>query len=162
MSDFDRWNSKDNTTWVYRLFIKRMTHLNEILWASIPALSFAQGMYRRNKQTDNPIETTDDFFKASGDDVRRLDPSVDDWYKNIREFENWNRLNSLVALLSSFEVYLSSVVSLSIESDPGLLLSATKIIDGVKLLKSNNGKHEFFKESERITKGIISRLVVVN
>ena len=153
MSEFDRWNSKDNTTWVYRLFIKRMTHLNEILWASIPALSFAQGMYRRNKKADNPIITTEQLFKATGDDVHRLDPKVDDWYRNIHEFENWNRLNSLVALISTFEVYLSSVVSLSIESDPGIILRASKIIDGARVLKSNNDKHEFFSNTEKITKG---------
>lgn len=153
MPEFDRWNSKDNTTWVYRLFIKRLTHLNEMLWASIPALSFAQGVYRRNKKKDAPIESTEDLFKASGEDVRRLDANVDDWNKNIREFENWNRLNSLVALLSTFEVYLSSVVSLSIESDPSLLLSSTKLIDGVELLKSNNDKHEYFIHTEKVTKG---------
>ena len=153
MPEFDRWNSKDDTTWVYRLFIKRMTNLNEMLWASIPALSYAQGMYRRNKKNDKPLKSTEELFKASGEDVRRLDPTVDDWYNNIREFENWNRLNSLVALLSAFEVYLSAVVSLSIESNPSLLLNSTKLIDGVKLLKSNNDKHDYFKITENVTKG---------
>lgn len=145
MPEFDRWNSKDDTTWIYRLFILRLTNLNEMLWASIPALSYAKGMYRRNKKTSNSIESTEEFFKASGEDVRRLDPKIDDWYKNITEFENWSRLNSLVALLSAFEVYLAGIVSISIESNPSLLLDSTKLVDGVKLLKSNNDKHDYYK-----------------
>lgn len=130
-----------------------MTDLNEMLWASIPAISYAKGMYRRNKKAENPSSTPRELFKASGADVRRLAHNLDRWNRFINEFENWNRLNSLVALISSFEVYLSSVVSLALESDPGLLLNAPRAVDGVHILKLKGENHNFFEYTEKVTKG---------
>jgi hypothetical protein len=130
-----------------------MTDLNEMLWASIPAISYTKGMYRRNKKAENQLATPRELFKASGDDVRRLAHDLERWHGFINEFENWNRLNSLVALLSSLEVYLSSVVSLALESNPGLLLNASKAVDGVHILKIKNENHQFFRNTEKVTKG---------
>lgn len=153
MADFNRWQSKDTSTLVFRLFNRRLTDLNEMLWASIPAISYTKGIYRRNKHSEKPLSSPRELFKASGEDVRRLAHDLERWNHYICEFENWNRLNALVALLSSFEVYLSSVISLALESDPGLILNAHKSIDGVHLLKLNRDNHHFFNYTEKITKG---------
>lgn len=59
-----------------------------------------------------------------------------------------------MAVLSYFETYLSSVVSLAIESDLGLIYSIPKRIDGIMVLKyGGDNEYSFYDKSELITKG---------
>src|SRR5690606_3977391 len=73
------------------------------------------------------------------------------WSDTYNQFENWINLNSLLAISSNFETYLSTIVSLSLESDPGVLFNSSKSIDGISLPKkgANNSKLE-----EDVIKGI--------
>lgn len=86
--------------------------------------------------------------------MHRVAQSLNDYSKHVKEFDNWTRLNAMVAVVSYFETYLSSVVSLAIESDIGILYSVPKRIDGVMILKySSNSEYAFLELSEKITKG---------
>ncbi|WP_305844171.1 hypothetical protein [Photobacterium leiognathi] len=150
---FDRWNSQDQYSYVYRLFAKHHTHMNSLYWAHVPASSFCLGTSRRELKETNP-KTTQQLLHVSGANAFRVNDDVKGFSSDLNEFDNWTRLNTLVAVLSYFETYLSSVVSLAIESDLGLLYSIPKRIDGAMVLKHNNtSKYAFFDKSESITKG---------
>lgn len=79
--------------------------------------------------------------------------SSHDYVAHLKQFDN-TRLNTLVSVSAYFETYLSSVVSLAIESDLGLLYEIPKKIDGISVLKhNNNNNYSFFDKSKSITKG---------
>jgi hypothetical protein len=148
--EFDRWKSKSGTTWAFKLFKEHHTILNSMYWSYIPVRSCADYMYRNNSDA----QTTQELFHASGEDAHRINDNLKGWRENLKEFDNWTRLNALVALLSYFEVYLSSVVSLAIESDPGLMFNTSRVIDGITILKRKAEKdYSFYHISETITKG---------
>jgi hypothetical protein len=150
---FDRWVSADKYSYVFRLFNKYHTYMNSLFWAHVPASSYAQGIYRRAKKSD-PTQTTHAVYNLSGQDSQRVTNSLDDYSKHLKEFDNWTRLNTLVAVSSYFEIYLSSIVSLALESDLGLLFSIPRRIDGVQILKYGKPNiYIFGDKSEEITKG---------
>ena len=150
---FDRWASKDKFSYTFRLFSKYHTYMNSLYWAHVPSSSLTQKTYRDAKKS-NPNQTTHQLFNLSGPNVFRVTESLDAFSGHLKEFDNWTRLNTLVAVLSYFETYLSSVVSLSIESDLGLIYSIPKRIDGVMVLKyGSNSEYSFFDKSGLITKG---------
>lgn len=153
MSIFNRWESRTGSSWGIRIFKKHHTLLNSMYWSYVPTSSYCNYLYRENER-DNSAETTCELLHISGADAHRVDNKLDDWKKNYREFDNWTRLNSLVALLSYFEVYLSSVVMLSLESDPGLNFKTSKVIDGMKIIKANGQfAFDFRQIAAKITKG---------
>jgi hypothetical protein len=127
--------------------------MNSLYWAHVPASDLTQKKYRDAKKT-NQNQTTHQLFDLSGPNSYRVTNSLDAFSIHLKEFDNWTRLNTLVAVLSYFETYISSIVSLSIESDLGLIYSIPKRIDGVMVLKYNsNSEYSFFEKSELITKG---------
>jgi hypothetical protein len=67
--------------------------------------------------------------------------SLKSWSNSFNDFQNWVNLNALMALCSNLETYLSTSVSLAIQSDPGLLFQSPKSIDGAQLLKKNAAKN---------------------
>ena len=150
---FNRWTSKDNYSYAFRLFTKYHTYMNSLYWAHVPASSHTQATYR-NAKLNNPNQTTQQLYNLSGVNVFRVTESLDAYSQHLKDFDNWTRLNTLVAVLSYFETYLSSVVSLAIESDLGLIYSIPKKIDGIMVLKhGTNDEYSFFEKSELITKG---------
>ena len=150
---FKRWDSLDQYSYVYRLFVKHHTDMNSLYWAHVPSSGFTQGTFRRAIKED-PSLTTQKVFHLSGANAFRVNSDLNGFSKDLNEFDNWTRLNTLVAVLSYFETYLSSVVSLAIESDLGLLYSIPKKIDGVMVLKhGGQEEYSFFNKSEEVTKG---------
>lgn len=127
--------------------------MNSLYWAHVPASSNAQHTYRESKKL-TPVPTTQEAYNLSGENAFRVADSLDDYSEHLKDFGNWTRLNTLVSTLSYLETYLSSVVSLSIESDLGILYSVPKRIDGVMVIKYNDkNKYSFLDKSEGITKG---------
>lgn len=150
---FTRWISLDKYTYAFRLFSKYHTHMNSLYWSHVPATSYAQWIFRNAKKV-NPEQTTQEMFHLSGEDAYRVTKSLDEYSKHLKDFSNWTRLNTLVSVLSYFETYLSSVVSLSIESDLGILYSIPKKIDGAMVLKYGTDEdYSFFDKSQGVTKG---------
>lgn len=150
---FKRWESLDQYSYVYRLFVKHHTDMNSLYWAHVPSSGFAQGTFRRAIKNE-PSLTTQKAFSLIGANAFRVNSDLNGFSRDLNEFDNWTRLNTLVAVLSYFETYLSSVVSLAIESDLGLLYSIPKKIDGVMVLKHGGQEdYSFFNKSEEVTKG---------
>jgi hypothetical protein len=153
MSSFNRWVSRTGSSWGIKIFKKHHTLLNSMYWSYVPTSSYCNYLYRQNEK-ENLMGTTCELLHISGTDAHRVDNKLEDWKRNNKEFDNWTRLNSLVALLSYFEVYLSSAVMLSLESDPGLNFKTSKVVDGMKIIKTNSQFTFDFKHvAAKITKG---------
>lgn len=76
------------------------------------------------------------------------------WSQSYNTFDNWVNLNSVMAMSSNLETYMSTVIRLALESDVGVLFGASKKIDGIGIIK--HGKLQPFDFNEQIiacTKG---------
>jgi hypothetical protein len=59
-----------------------------------------------------------------------------DWGTQYKDFDNWVRLNALVAITGYLEIYLKTVTRLALESDPAISLGIKHGIDGIAALKN--------------------------
>jgi hypothetical protein len=80
--------------------------------------------------------------------------NLKDWSDSYNSFDNWVNLNYIMAANSNLETYISVIVQLALESDPGLIFGASKLFDGVRLLKyPPRRKFSFVAEIESCTIG---------
>jgi hypothetical protein len=82
----------------------------------------------------------------------RNNRTLGEWADNYDSFDNWVRLNCLVSATGYLEVYIKTAVRLALESDPGTLLSASRSIDGVALLKYRT-QYSFSAEATDCVRG---------
>lgn len=133
-SQFDniRWSSPREHSWAYAKFNNYET---ELMRMDMAYTSFRDyGFQCLGKSGYNWDDTANKLFTT------HLDQKITfNHWKNIYNhgFESWYSLNRIVALCSNFENYLASIVQLSIESDPSLLLGHTKLVDGLKIIEHN-------------------------
>lgn len=150
--EFERWNSIRQNTWPYEVFKKHTEELNRIIWSNESAKKFTYTCLKDNSAnwTDNASAHLQ-FNVPKGSEIYS---DLKDWSDSFNQFENWTYLNGLMALSSNFETYLSTIVSLSLESDPGILFDSPKSIDGVILLKKNAQKFSYLEDViMSVTKG---------
>lgn len=150
--EFDRWVSIRDNSWPYQVFRKHTQELNRMMWANEPATKLVYEQLKSNgaKWKDKSSK----HFNFPVQDGREVFDDLKDWSDSYNQFQNWTNLNGLMAITSNFETYLSSVLSLALESDPGLIYKSSKSVDGMSLIKS--GAHKFPFENEiiiAITKG---------
>jgi len=134
MPTFNRWNATWPKTWAGHIFKKHHTQLNDIYWSGAASIGHIKMIARHTLATSS----TASFFHLSAANARRMTFPIEDWRKNTSEFENWSRLSALMSLLSYFETYLGAVTWLALTSDPGILLSSSRAVDGIKLVKHEN------------------------
>jgi hypothetical protein len=131
---FDRWKCAWNKTWAFWLFKKHHTELNSLYWAHLAS-------YNNSLKTikSYPPETlASAVFPLPQSDKGRLNRTTEQWKTEYKEFNNWVNLSAAVSLASYIEIYLQSVVTLSLESDPAILLGASRAVDGAKFLKTKS------------------------
>ncbi len=126
---FDRWQNHEPRSWAYSVFKSYHTHLNRLLWSHIPAVDFVE---KQIAITPGNVHT---ILECKIDDARTIRSDKQLWKTDYREFNNWTRLNAMMSLNSYLEIYLSSIISTAIESDPGVLHNASKKTDGAVMLK---------------------------
>lgn len=138
-----RWDTPFARSLSYKLFIEHYTEINDMYWANLPAANTIENnaMSYHKLGNNNPL----DFFLVHDVDDRRVATTFDAWKNNFRKFQNFNRLNLVLSICSCFEVYLRSIVSLSLESKPGIILGDSSAIDGATLLK-NNSNYSVYNE----------------
>lgn len=153
-----RWNSPFPYSICHKLFIEHLTELNKMYWAHVPAANTIEKEAMSSYKGGNKELTK--FFLIQDENDRRLAPSFDEWKEDYRNFLNFNRLNMILSICSCFEVYLRSIVSLAIESKPGVILGDSEAIDGVKLLKYkkeysiyNENTYPFYKHVDKVCRG---------
>jgi len=82
----------------------------------------------------------DDYFNYKDHTHVGTFKTLGDWSNTHNEFSTWVYLNALVSLTSNFEIYLSSIIKLSLDSDPGTIIGASKSVDGIFLKKYKKHK----------------------
>lgn len=131
---FDRWTCAWSKTWAFRLFKKHHTELNSLYWAHIASSNNSL----KTIKSYPPETLASTVFPLPQIDNRRLNRTVEQWKQEYKEFNNWVNLSAAVSLASYIEIYLQSVVTLSLESNPAILLGAPRAVDGAKFLKIRN------------------------
>lgn len=91
-------------------------------------------------------------FGFAASDVGSREITLGEWRDNFLDFQNWSRLNVLMALSSYFENYIQSISNLALESNPGILFKTPKVLDGTIMLKMEQ-QHSFANETFDLVKG---------
>lgn len=128
---FHRWAPHSGVSIAYRLFSKDVAELNDFCW-------HAQGTINHAKKAISPLADREEIRQVvdyGADTGRRADTLVGHARSGYADVENWVRLSTVVCLASLLELFVRRIVVLTLESDPGLLIHRSKVIDGVELLK---------------------------
>lgn len=128
---FDRWTPTWPRTWPYAVFKKHHTELNDLYWSNAAATHHAAMSSKSGKDSDE----LDSVLAIPRANARRVNFTIARWRYLNKESENWIRLNALMGLTGYLETYLHSVVTLALTSDPGLLISSSRSVDGISLVK---------------------------
>lgn len=131
---FDRWQCGWPRTGPYVLFQGHHTELNNLYWSNAAAAAHAVAAANAAKGSD----AVGKVLRISPLNARRVSGSIADWRFRFKESENWVRLNALMGLTGYLETYLHSIVSLALTSDPGVLVSSPRAVDGLRLIKEGN------------------------
>lgn len=132
-SKFSRWKYPWPRTWASTVFKSHHTQINSLLWAHHAGSRRAATIAHSVGLSETTIKA---FPAAISDPGRQLKP-LKDWLEIYKEFDNWTRLSACLSLCSYFESYLSNVITLAIESDPGIFLGKPHSVDGVLYLKQD-------------------------
>lgn len=158
MYDTDRWNSPVKYTLAYRLFKQHFTEINRAYWAFIPVENTIKAQVKREVDEETVLPVN--FFLLHDEDDDRIARSFHEWRDNFSLFGIYTRLNMLMMLSSCQETYLRTVVSMAVESKPGIILGAPNSIDGLLLLKKNkyysslgNDKYQFKHKVDSVCSG---------
>ena len=150
---FERWRTPKGATIAYWLFKAHHTQINDLYWAFVPPSNLA------NKKVRNvsALETVDSVFPV-GVDLRHMTTNIQIWKNDFVDFQNWNRLNTVIAISGYFEIYLKSVFWLALMSDPGVTLGASRSVDGIALVK-NDKLLDFDDQVTKMTRGEWARRI---
>jgi hypothetical protein len=149
---FNRWSTVMKMTWTFQVFNKYNDELNELLWSNraVVKQTYANLKSAGANWTDLPSDYLT-FDVPKGEEIFK---SLKDWSETYNKFNSWTNLNALLALSSNLETYMATVVSLALESDPGVLFNSPKTIDGIILLKQGAKRNQFHDDIiTSITKG---------
>lgn len=130
-----RWDSPLPYTLAFNLFKKHFEEINRSYWAFVPASYTIQALAKKHLIDDNADPR--DFFMVPDTEDRRIAPTYNSWKTDFANYSNYSRLNFIMLLSSSFETYLRTVVSLSFESKPGVIINCKDAVDGATLLKKD-------------------------
>jgi hypothetical protein len=130
---FDRWHCHEPSTWSFHVYLQynneliRIQTAHNLARAKVYSVLGASGAAWEDRAEDR-LGRADKFVS--------LFPTLKGWSEAYNLFENWVNLSSALTAASNLETYMASAISLAIESDPGLLIGARRVIDGAALLKA--------------------------
>lgn len=133
---FNRWTAREKSSWPLQVFQRYNKELAGLYYANIAGSRYTYSALKAAgaKWEDSVIS----HFKFDEEGHAKLFASLKSWSASYNDFQNWTNLNSLIAMSSNLETYVASVIALAIESDPGVLIGATRTVDGIKRLKQGN------------------------
>ena len=147
---FDRWNHALTHSGPYLVYRQYYSELNRFYWAS----------HSGHKITYTEMTNKGYTWDSNPDAVLGLPahnhsfPTLRDWATAYDQLQVWTRLNVVISLASILETFIDSVCGLAIESNPGVLINASKSLDGVSLLKTKRLEREVIENAiEDIAKG---------
>lgn len=130
-SQFNRWQHVQRQTWPFQLFKLYNEELSTHIWAEEAAHKY---VYKRLGEVVQKDDEDCRMFLTVPTNVWNFS-TIKEWARAYDLSQKFLYLNCVMALSSNLETYMSAVISLAIESNPGVLLKAPKSIDGVSLLK---------------------------
>lgn len=148
---FSRWIPNEKSTWVFQIFQKYNDELEKNLEAFYPATKKIYSTLKKDSAKWN--DAVSNHFEI---DIKKKEVFNDlkDWSNSFNQFDNWVNLNTIMAISANFETYFASVISLSLQSNPGVLFGVSKMIDGVSILKNGkSSKLDFESQITSCTKG---------
>lgn len=147
---FSRWEHIQNNTWPFKVYKQYNEELSRMIWADKFAHQFTYKQLALSKADWEDTPSKHFIVPSHNNNFETLK----DWSNGYEELQNWIYLNCVMAMSAFFETYLNSVVTLAIESDPGVLLGAPHQIDGTILLKNGSLRKEVYTERvNECTKG---------
>lgn len=129
---FNRWVSKNPSTWPFQVYNKYSTELSHMFIAHVASEKHIYQNLGKSAKWEDPFSqhftVPDKIHQITFTDVKG-------WSNSFNAFDNWTNLNCLMAISSNLETYLSKTIQLALESDLGTLYGVSKRIDGVEILK---------------------------
>ena len=142
---FDRWTPIYPHSLPYRIY---KSYDNDLM-SMITSFESAKGYtYSHLKEAGALWDSKAFDFGLMKDNRTR---TIKDWSNNYNEFANWVRLSLLLSSCSYLENYIATIVSESIDSDPGIMIGAPHVIDGIMYKK-----HGLFLRKDEIDEKIVS------
>jgi hypothetical protein len=148
---FERWKSREDSTWAFQVFQKHNQELSAMYIAHIASHEYLYRNLGKSAVWEDPMIT---HFKFKDDTQERAFKNIKEWSVSFNKFDNWVNLNSAMAMSSNFETYISTIIKLALESDVGVLFGTSKRIDGIEIIK--HGRSQPFDFEDKIiscTKG---------
>ena len=148
---FERWSSREYTTWPHQVFQKYNAELSRMLISHILAHKYSYHNLGKVAKWEDPLSA---HMPIENSRHLHTFKSVRSWSKSFNDFDNWINLNTVMAMSSNLETYMSTAIKLALESDVGVLFGASKRIDGIEIIK-HGGAHPFDFEDKLMscTKG---------
>jgi hypothetical protein len=129
---FDRWTSKNPTTWPFQVYTKFSRELSHMFIAHVASEKYVyHSLGKVAKWEDSFVQhftLTDKIYQNTFKNLKQ-------WSESFYDFDNWINLNCIMAISSNLETYLAKTIHLALESDIGTLYGVSKRIDGVEILK---------------------------
>jgi len=130
---FQRWVNFEKTSWSFQVYSKYDDQLGMMITASNNAAKYCYSSMGKagsnwSDSAESVLATGDRFLNAFSD--------LKHWSNTYNDFQNWTRLNAVLASAANLETYIAGVVDTALQSNPGTLFGAQKEIDGSKLLKN--------------------------
>lgn len=147
---FDRWHHALLYSGPFLVYKQYYEELNRYYWASYSAHKLTyKGMASMGiTWADNPDRTL--LLPKHNHSFT----SIRSWSNAYNELQVWTRLNVVISLASILETYMDTICGLAIESNPGVLINASKSLDGVHLLKTKRLDRDVISNAIRgVSKG---------
>lgn len=151
MAVFDRWQHAMVNSGPFLVYKQYYEELNRYYWASYSAhkMTYPLMTYRGYTWESKPEEILD------LPEHNHSFTTLREWSDAYNTLQVWTRLNVVISLASILETYIDTVCALAIESNPGVLINASKSLDGVHLLKTKRLEEEIIKNAlTGISKGV--------
>lgn len=149
--NFSRWVPNEKSTWIFQVFQKYNEELEKSLWSYHPASKKVYKTLKKDEASWTDTATKHFDFDDKKDEIFK---DLKDWSNSFNQFDNWVNLNVIMSISGNFETYIASVVSLALKSNPGILFGASKIVDGISILKNGTAtKLDFEPQVLLCTKG---------
>lgn len=109
-TNFSRWAPSHKNSWPYRIFNQYNAELNRIVMAYTSANKFTYSKLKSDGATWDD-KAVNFLYTNNNNEI-----TIRNWSDTFNQFDNWVRLNELLAVSAYFETYLSAIISLSFES----------------------------------------------
>lgn len=141
---FDRWKPRNRFSWAWRVFKKHNTELLRMYTCFDNSKKYTYQNLGKASSGWKDLPTKHFSFSKRWEYEQFKD--LKDWSSAYNELENWINLNALVAISSSLETYMATIIPMAIESDVGVLYGTPRRIDGIEIVKHGGDKPFNFED----------------